>query len=249
MKIHCGADVFIYHFSSKLNIKGSVIDADNNLLVIQTDEGRINNAISEGEPAVIFYREESNIAMIGCIVKEKMSRRGSFQVLCDNTVIQGQNKRMYERYPVSYYADLKVVNEQRRYVAFLKDISKYGLRIITDAQLNPGKKIEISLYLEKKILFISALIVRCAQGKKYFDYGAILTIEDFHSLREISNLIRITTEDYINRFVNTDMLNDQAGSKYDLIYDAATNQFSLNENKNIDAIIAKLGDVIRRTRY
>lgn len=240
-------DVYIYHFSSKSNIKSKVVSSENDMLYLKTEDGRIYGALSEGEPAVLFYRSEPEIVIVGCVVKSTVNSN-AINVKCDSGHIISENKRLYERYPVSYYADLKVVNEPKRHIAYLKDISKYGLRIITDAELRIGSKVEISLYLEKRILFITALVVHGTKGEHYSDYGTVIKIEDYHSVREMSNLIRITTQEYMDRFINNNLLNDLEMSNYDLNYDKATNTFKLNENKNIDTIIAKFGDIIRRTK-
>lgn len=248
MKVVNGEVVYFCHFSSKLNIQCRVLSAKKDLMLVQTEERKLPGNFLEGEPAVMFNFKESDIVITGCTICKKITSN-RLMLKSDKEHTGAENRRMHERYPVSYYADLKVLNEQRRYFSYLKDISKYGIRIMTDAEISIGQKVEISLYLEKKIIFISAHIIRKNSGKNCFEYGGKIVIEDFHSAREMSSLIKMTTEEYIERFINNNLLKDNTTSNYNLSYDARTNKFILNENKDIDSVVAKFGDIIRRIKY
>jgi hypothetical protein len=81
--------------------------------------------------------------------------------------------RSYERYPVSLYADYRVLEEQgrRKCFALIKDISEYGVLIYSNESHFKGLRLAMDIYLTRDILSLTAEIVRKVECEGYYEYG------------------------------------------------------------------------------
>lgn len=246
-KMKQGDIVNLNHFSSRLNTLARVCSAEGLDIELEFVNKR-NVKISEGEPAVLIYHSEKGFFVKGCTVLEKGQGEYDLKVRCDENC-SNENRRLYGRYPVSYYSDLKFLKENKRHPVLIKDISKYGFKFYSEVELFEGQEIEISPYLDKKIIFITATIIRVLNRGKYFEYGARLSGDDFLSLQETMNIIKMTEQNYTSSYIVTNDESKPLISNFELEFDTVENKVTVNAPKSLDHAVQKLDEIIRRNRF
>ena len=200
MNIKVGESANIRHFSNNINYIVRIEKIESADLHLEFYKIRKETGINVGDPAVLIYNSDSGIVVKGCIIWEIFRDQERIVVRIDENC-RGISKRSFERYPVSFDSDLKFVNESKRYSTFIKDISKYGFKILSSIEIPIGQKIEISPYLNKRIVFITGTIVRSVKKTLYYEYGINVDPSDLHSVQELSIIIKMAQEDYVNAFI------------------------------------------------
>lgn len=248
MNINVGDNANFRHFSNNLNYLVCIKVINGNNLHMEFLKNRKDLRFKIGEPAVLIFNSDSGVFIKGGIVSEVYPSGEIIAVKCDENG-NGISKRAYERFPVSYDSDLKLIGESKRYSTFIKDVSKYGFKILTNIDMAVGQKIEISPYLNKKISFITATVVRVNQNVHYYEYGLKIDVNDLHSVQEVSNIIKMSQEDYINGYISADDTKRQQICSYDLQFDTTENKVICESTKNLDDATGKLEDLLKRMRY
>ena len=170
MNLKIGDSANIMHFSSSNNYNVRIVQVDDLIIHFGSFKIKKETGIKIGDPAVLIYGLGPDVAVKGCLISQFSREDETLVVLCDDGS-KGGSKRAFERYPVSYDSDLKLINESKRYSTIIKDISKYGFKILSDIEVKLNQKIEIIPYLNKKIAFITGRIIRCEKKPLYYEYG------------------------------------------------------------------------------
>lgn len=247
MDIKNGDVINLGHYSNRTNSLARIIEISGAFLKLELLSKR-NAKFEAEEPAVIICNSDSGFFVKGCSIISVDENGYLIKICCDNNCT-GENKRMYDRYPVSYYTDLKFLSENKRYPALVKDISKYGFKILTEVEIPIDQMIEISPYLDKKLIFITASIIRVVKKNKFHEYGAKISGEDYHSIQETTSILKIAGQNYTEGYINTIDGKRSIVSNFELAFDTTENKVVVNTPKNLDDAVDKLSALIRRTRY
>jgi hypothetical protein len=115
---------------------------------------------------------------------------------------EGSRLRSYERFPVSLYADYRVVEtmSNRKYFALVKDISDYGLMVYSKEEHFKGHKLNMDIYLSRDILSLTAEIVRKVDRGDYYEYGLKIRHNGPVVFNQIKNFVRKEQEELIGKY-------------------------------------------------
>lgn len=200
MDIKAGSAVSIRHYALLKSFKGTVAEADADRLVIKPWKELDPGIISPGDPAVIGRETEDGAVIIGCSITGCDTLAGTILMKPDPVVPEAAN-RMYERFPVSLYGDIRLMESQKRTHAIIKDISYYGLQFYSRTEFPPGQKFEIDIFLEKGIMTQKVKIVRHVERPYYFEYGALILHSDFYTFNRIKQYVKDFQSDISSRIV------------------------------------------------
>lgn len=185
-----GDVVFICHYSGLNPFKCIVVEADNDVIVGKLVKEFAAMSFIKGDPAVIGFEKDSEMVIMGCIITGIEIRQNIAEIKIDS-LEPGAEQRQWERFPVSLYADVRLDGSRKKELVTIKDISCYGMLIFSEADLPKNVKLDIDIYMEKKIFFLKTNIARKVKNEYYYEYGVGIVYEDSSSL----NIMR----DYVQR--------------------------------------------------
>ncbi|HEY9060005.1 MAG TPA: PilZ domain-containing protein [Pseudobacteroides sp.] len=187
--------VLISHYSAVKPFRCDIIDASDSSITLRlTKQFSILNFL-EGDPAVIMIKEQNNLINIGCNVTSIDSKANIIKLRID-TIEPGSEMRLHERKPVSLYADVRQKGKDKKYIAVIKDISAFGIKIYSKESFYVNDILQIDLYMQQKIIFLKAVILRKIPHKDFFEYGMRIEYESYETLNFIQTYIKNLSEDH-----------------------------------------------------
>ena len=223
---------------------GIVDDIRDNFLTVNFGKKSIVHDFHMGDPMVAAFLYYNKMFVRGCNINRVFDDKPAVELILDVEEQESQ-KRVYDRYPTSHFANIKCRDGGRRFNAVIKDMSNYGLLIYSDADLEAGALIEVNAFLDDKIIFLDALIVRKFQLANYTGYGVSISGSDIQSVNEIKMFLKSSQEEYIKR-LNIE-LSKSAGST-DAVYEVRLDRdlSGYDSSKVLDEAARRLDTVIRR---
>lgn len=201
MELREGIVVTMRHYSM-INVFSSIVDEirDDKIIVKLPRECQ-KATFQEGDPLVTAYElEEKAVIKGGRIVGYE--RDAGLLTYSEDVLDEGSRLRSYERFPVSLYADYRVVEtmSNRKYFALVKDISDYGLMVYSKEEHFKGHKLNMDIYLSRDILSLTAEIVRKVDRGDYYEYGLKIRHNGPVVFNQIKNFVRKEQEELIGKY-------------------------------------------------
>src|SRR3989339_536637 len=128
MDIKTGEVVSIRHYSGIKLFKSIVVERSLDNVTIKIIEEIESLNCLEGDPIVLGFESENEIYIASCNIVKIKKEESQIVVKFDNIETLA-NKRISERYPVSFYADIRIGESQTKHLALVKNISFTGLII------------------------------------------------------------------------------------------------------------------------
>ncbi len=184
-----GDIISVRHYSGISPFKSIILEAnENSVLVKLTKEFAIMNFL-EGDPVVFGTEKGDRVIIVGCNIGEIRPKEDIIELKIDK-VEEDAQKRQWERFPVSLFADVRSRDSRKKQVATIKDISHYGMLIYSKADYPVNEQVEVDIYMDKSMVFLKANIARKAERKHYFEYGVGILYEDSSSLNFMKEYIK-----------------------------------------------------------
>lgn len=204
MDIKAGAVITISHYSGVNPFKSILLEIKGEQAVVKlTKEFAVMNFL-EGDPVVFGYEQDDKVYIYGCNIKSLDLKQSTITLEIDNVDFR-ENKRQSERFPVSLYADIKTQHSNKKHLATIKDISKFGLLIYSKADIPEGTTLEIDIYTDKNMIFLKANVVRKVKQENYFEYGLNIVYQDNATMSFMENFIerlKLEQEKMVRRLGN-----------------------------------------------
>lgn len=103
-----------------------------------------------------------------------------------------EERRVFERYPVSLEISARKKFSSKRMHMLVKNISLYGMMVVSGTELDKEEQIDIDLITEKNMFYLSGMVVwKREVANNCFEYGLQLTHYDVAT--------RYLFQDYLNR--------------------------------------------------
>jgi hypothetical protein len=155
---------------------------------------------SEGDPVVLGFEVDDEIYMASCNILEMDKKDNKLMLKIDNFETL-TNKRLYQRFPVSFYADVKIGESQKKHLVLVKNISLNGLMINTKSDFPLYQELKFEMHLDVK-LHLKATIIRKSKDQHYYEYGLKIIYSDVNTPKVLKKLILILKqeqEDFIKK--------------------------------------------------
>lgn len=184
--IKSGDDITVRHYSSIKSFQSTVVEIQQDKIEIQLAKDFILMGFLIGDPIVLGIEKDQKMHVIGCDINKIKSKEKRLELIVDKTEEEASQRR-YQRVPVSLYSDLRSKFENKKCLGLIKDISHYGMLIYSKADFKVAEKIEIDIYMDKRMIFLKAEIMRKISKESYIQYGMRIIYEDvkaMHSMQE-----------------------------------------------------------------
>lgn len=206
MDIKVNDIVSLKHYSYIRPLKSIVIGRNNDILSIRLVKEFSSFNFLEGDPLVLAYEEDLNINIIACTLERIDFLSNAIEARIDNIDTESQ-KRSYERYPVSLYADVKPIGEKKKHLSIIRDISHFGLQIYTKTELKEKTIVSIDIYTEEKVIYITAQLVHKKKMEKHYVCGFTIQYDNvvtMNHMKEYIEMVKKEQEDSIIKMKNYD---------------------------------------------
>lgn len=189
MEICVNEVVSVQHYST-VNTFSSVVERiEGEYLYIRVFIKIFNASMLEEDPIVLGVKRGEETFVFGYnIVEIDVDNK----ILCvkRDTCLPCENKRLYERFPISLYADVVLEGRRKKVLSIIKDISESGFKIYTKEELQVGQMIELNIYADNAMMFITGWVVRELKKQHHFEYGIRIKYESKSTLQSIRQYIR-----------------------------------------------------------
>lgn len=181
--------VSVKHYSGINPFKSIVVGIDGDVVRVKLTKDFTLLNFLEGDPLVFGVESDGEVYMVGSNIVNIDSKEGIVEAVIDKFE-SGSEQRMYERFPVSLYSDVRTKLSKKKHLAIVKDISFYGLLIYCKSDFSINEQIEVDIYMEKTMVFLKGEIMRKKQGTNYIEYGLRILYEDANSMYFIKDYLK-----------------------------------------------------------
>ncbi len=194
MEINPGEIVSIRHYSSQNPFKSIVQCTGTGSITLKfTREFSSLNCIN-GDPIVIGFEKSGDVYVASCSILELKAKEGIIIVKPDSVDVLS-DRRVFERFPVSFYADIKMKNNKSKHPSIVKTMSLGGILICSKSDLDDNHELEIDIYMDNTTLSVGALIVRKSHSENAYEYGLKTIYRDYSSQNSIKLYLQILKQD------------------------------------------------------
>lgn len=197
-----GSVITIKHYSMTNAFKSIVSDINEFGIEVKLPKECMKTAFLPGDPLVVAYETGNFVGIKGARIID-FNRINELLAFSEDTFDEGVKMRSYSRYPVSLYADYRVIEEysNKKKFALVKDISEYGLMVYSTDNHYKGMKINIDIYLTRDILSLTAVIVRKVDHGSYYEYGLRIKHEGPYVFSRIKNYVNKSEKELLGKYV------------------------------------------------
>lgn len=199
MIIKPGVVVTIRHYSMLNVFKGIVQNVFDNIVTLSLSKEVSVTRFLEGDPIVVAFEGHENVKIIGGI----LTRLNIAEELLDfamDVMDEEAKNRIYERCPVSLYSDFKLSDTGKKCFGLIKDISYYGLLVLSKEDLDRGQRMDLDIFLVRDIMSIKAEVIRQIQGTMYLEYGLKIIHKGPSVYNHVQNYVRKLQDELAVKF-------------------------------------------------
>jgi hypothetical protein len=176
LELKIGEPILIKHYLYIHPLRSVILDFNENIVSIHLLKEFVNLNFLVDDPVVITYENDKIVSILGGVVETIYATDRKLNIVVDNVTVEAQ-KRSYERFPISLYADVTQKDKRGRDTVVLKDISEFGLQIFSKADYPLKTELNIDIYMEKKVIFLRTTVVRKEARTNYIEYGLIINFD------------------------------------------------------------------------
>ena len=199
MNIKPGHVITVRHYSLLNVFKGMVLDTQENTVIVKLPKEALKASFLKGDPLVVAYEAGDTVEIIGGRLADYDPVNEQISFIADK-MEDGTDQRFYERFPVSLYADFKLVEGGRKCFALVKDISEHGLLIYSKDAFFKGQRLNMDIFLTRDIMSLTAEIIRRVDYKDYIEYGLKIRHSGPSVFNHIKNFVKKAQEEHVLRF-------------------------------------------------
>ena len=199
MNIKPGLVITVRHYSLLNIFKGVVLDTQENTVIVKLPKEALKASFSKGDPLVVAYEADNSVEIAGGRLTDYDPKNEQLSFIAD-LPDDGVHLRSYERYPVSLYADFKLVEGGKKCFALVKDINEYGILIYSRESFFKGQRLNIDIFLTRDIMTLTAEIVRKKEYDDYIEYGLKIRHNGPAVFNHIKSYVKKAQEEHILKF-------------------------------------------------
>lgn len=188
-------NLVLRHYNKLKPINCSVVSGDiNKLFTVKFDDNETKEAdIIKGDPVLIgMLSNPDNFEINGGNVVATTPKENSY-IICSQKVewlsTEKDERREFDRYPMSLLADIKRVGSTKREAACIKDISYAGMCIFSTEDFELEDNIDINLYFSNNVLTFEATIKRKSKCFGRSEYGVQIVHRDKNAMYAAQNQV------------------------------------------------------------
>jgi hypothetical protein len=202
MALMAGTVVAVSHYSMISVFTSIVANVQDQMVEIKLPKECMNSVFAPGDPVVVAYDNGNATEIKGGRILDYNKNEGMLSYMEDAYDEEKIKMRSFARFPVSLYADYRVVEESghKKYFALVKDISEFGLMVYSTESHFKGLRLYMDIYLSREILNLTAEIIRKVECDRYFEYGLRIKHNGPTVFSQIKKYVKKSQEELTSKF-------------------------------------------------
>jgi len=199
MNFFVGMDVAIYVYCIDYAIKCKITDVDGKKLTLKPISNKVD-IFQPRDPVVCMYTERGEFRICGGDVTAVNNGDG----LVDIEVVDDgpdMNRRLFERFPTSMQVSVRRKFTSRRHSLAARNISLYGMSVVSTAELNMEELIDIDLIAGKNSFYFGGKVIWKNPIESKIEYGFQLTNFDIATKMSFEAYLDKIKNEYYNLFL------------------------------------------------
>lgn len=193
MKLKPGDIVSLAHYSKSTPFQSLVLDVLENEVWLNLPKKFPAYDLFEDDPAVLGFQTGLDIYAAECSIRSINAKDGNVVLKIENTE-HIKEKRIYERFPVSLYADMRAKNGTKK-AAYVRNISLNGLSIVSKSELSEGDEVVCDTYIDNRVLELPGTVMWKAKSSKNFQYGIKTMFQDYNTRNSLKLYLNILKDE------------------------------------------------------
>ena len=162
--------VTLQHYDSKTALKGNISAFSNNSVSVKLLDFETFSNFSKGDPVVLYFSDEGKVC-VGTTVVSSFDSLKKELVLSVEKFDYLEEKRLFERFPLSKPCSIQIGQSLTRYSAIMKNISFNGLMVICEADFPIYQKLKITFDIKNPIELHAIVIRKGKISSTQTEYG------------------------------------------------------------------------------
>lgn len=202
MALMAGTVIAVRHYSMISVFTSIVANVQDQLVEIKLPKDCQKSMFVKGDPVVVAYESGEATEIKGGRIMDYKKNEGMLSYMEDVDDKEKISMRSFTRFPVSLYADYRVVEElgHKKNYALVKDISEFGLMIYSTESHFKGLRLNMDIYLTREILNLTSEIIRKVEHDGYYEYGLRIKHNGPYVFSQIKNYVRKSQEELTSKF-------------------------------------------------
>lgn len=189
-------EVLLNVYSIDYLLKCEVVEHTGDIVKITPTSGRID-MLQVHDPVVLLNRGDKRLEPIPADISEIDSQNCLVTTVLRAKEV-GEERRAFERYPVSLAVSARRKFSSKRLHFVVKDISLYGMGVVSQADLEIEELIDIDLITDRSMFYFSGQVIWKAGQDGNYEYGFKLTNYDVATRRSFEEYLSKLNESYEN---------------------------------------------------
>lgn len=175
-------------------LKCRIISLSGDKIILSPLEKQVD-MFQVNDPVVLMYMEEGNLRLFsGGVIFIDVP--GNFVRICIANDEVEEDRRIFERYPVSLAVSARRKFSSKRLSLFAKNISQYGLCAVSRIGLELEESIDIDLITGKYMFYFVGKVIWIKEVGDGFEYGFQLTNVDVSTRSSMEAYLGKLKEEY-----------------------------------------------------
>ena len=180
-------------------LKCKVISLSGDKIILSPLEKQVD-MFQVNDPVVLMYMEEGNLRLFSGGVSS-IDVAGNFvRIFVANNEVE-EDRRIFERYPVSMAVSARRKFSSKRLPLIAKNISQYGMCAVSSIELELEEPIDIDLITGKYMFYFVGKVVWIKPVGDCFEYGFQLTNFDVATKSSMEAYLGKLKEEYKSLFL------------------------------------------------
>jgi len=189
-------EVLIDIYSIDYLLRCNILELTQDILKLSPVSGK-TDMFQKYDPVVVISNDAGNITAAAGDVTDIDSASKSITLSIRNEEVP-EERRVFDRYPASLMVSARKKYLNKRIYMLVKNLSLYGMGVISEVELDEEESIDIDLITEKNMFYFSGKVIWKKQLDNIFEYGLQLTHYDIATKYHFQDYLNKQLSNYAN---------------------------------------------------
>jgi hypothetical protein len=199
MDIKVGEVVSVRHYSKTKLLDAIVTDVKFDLLYLKFTDKLNDFTYTSGDPVVLGFESNNLVYISSCNIMDVDQDESTMKLKTDSLETL-TNKRLFERFPVSFNANITIGSSTTAHSCAVKNLSFNGMLACTKQDFPLYQELKFDFMIKYKIS-LKAIVIRKTKTEHNFEYGLKIVYTDPHTpslIKKFLQTLKKEQEEYVN---------------------------------------------------
>lgn len=176
MEFKHGLAVSLRHYSHAELLKAVIIDSSYELVTLKLSHVEEFEKFHPGDPIAVGFEQNDHVYISSSTLLDIQKDAGELVIKVDNLEVLS-NKRLFERFPVSFDANTRIGASKSATKILVKNISFNGMLACSKQDFPIYQEMKLDFFVGANVS-LKAVVIRKTKEEHHFEYGLKLIYTD-----------------------------------------------------------------------